>query len=294
MEAKKILIVSTDQIWLRDLKSNLSKTPRVIAEFCTYPPDAKKSMQDHMFDCFIIEDSVAAKDIEEFIETIMESEVHKKVPLILSTKDFDMFKEIIGRYPRINIRIIEKPAPIDEIEKSLFAILFPRSKENIEQDEKLYPVDLDLLRVFIESIHKGLNEMTMRDDYTFGKPFLLKKTSEFGEIGISARVLVESEVYNGAFYLIFPTQTYFKLYESIMGEHPVEFDLENKDLAGEFVNIVYGLAKKRLNDNGYKLNMAIPETVFGVDNRIVNLLVVAVPFQSYFGDFYAKFVPNMN
>ena len=52
--------------------------------------------------------------------------------------------------------------------------------------------------------------------------------------------------------------------------------------------------KKRLNDNGYKLNMAIPETVFGVDNRIVNLLVVAVPFQSYFGDFYAKFVPNMN
>jgi len=294
LEAKKVLIVSTDQVWLRELSAKLKENPSVKGDFFSYPPDAKNAMKQELYDCFIIEDSVSKRDVESIFEYIAQTEVYKKIPIILTTKDFSTFQSIIDQHPAVNIRVLDMPAPVEEVAKSIFDLVHPKSKKVEEGDGKTrYPVDLDFLKTAIENIQKTILEMTGIPEVSFGKPFMLKNPSEYGEIGVSARVVVSSKIFTGSFYLLFPSATYLKLYSAVVGEVANKLDDGNKDLAGEIVNIVYGKMKKRLNDNGYELNMAIPQLVLGFDKRVVTYVAVATPFFTTYGQLFAQFVPNL-
>ncbi len=295
MDIKNIIVVSTDQTLLRNLESRLDRVPEIKGTYISYPPEARKILQSQGFDCLIIEDSVTKKDIEQIFEDIERSNIHKNAPMIFKTKDFSVFRDILNKHPNFNIRIIDIPVQIEDLAASIQDLVFPKSTRDNQGDfaNNKYPVDLDFLRIFIEASHKSIGDMTGVKDITFLKPFILGQLKEKIDIGIMGRVLIRSNLFTGAFYLAFPEKTYLSMCATILGESDEKINADNADFAGELVNIVYGQAKKRLNDNGYALNMAIPEILLGNHRILDKHLVIVTPFKSPFGDFYVKIVPNM-
>lgn len=97
-----------------------------------------------------------------------------------------------------------------------------------------------------------------------------------------------SKKVNGTLAVLFPGPTFLGLINKMLGESYTEINDENADAAGEFLNIIYGIARPIINDAGHDFAPAIPSVVRGKTIQIshaAGYLVGAITCQSEFGDF---------
>lgn len=122
-----------------------------------------------------------------------------------------------------------------------------------------------------------------------GKPFYKKDAKDYsfdvaGIVGISSKTL------NGSFMLNFKRPTFLALVGKMLGETYTDFQpgAGLEDMACEFVNIIFGMAKVPLNQQGHGVHMAIPTMVRGdmiVSSSAQKRPTVVIPFESELGGF---------
>ena len=79
---------------------------------------------------------------------------------------------------------------------------------------------------------------------------------------VGAVVNFTSNETNASFLLAFSPDAIFDVYEKMTGVAGTkEVNADIKDCVGELTNIIYGVAKAKLSENGYKLGMALPVTM---------------------------------
>jgi chemotaxis protein CheX len=126
-----------------------------------------------------------------------------------------------------------------------------------------------------------------------GKPYVKTGDDPF-PIEIAGMIGLHSlSGFKGSLVICFQTRTFLRIYSNMVGEEAKEITPEIQDGAGEIINIIYGQAKTILNEQGFKLEMALPSVLVGEKLKIrhqARAQTIVVPFESDVGPLFIEVV----
>jgi chemotaxis protein CheX len=105
----------------------------------------------------------------------------------------------------------------------------------------------------------------------------------------AALIALNAREFAGSAVLCFPQATYLNVMGKLLDEELREYREDLLDGAGELLNMIFGYAKKVLNENGFSLQPAIPIVIRGREIELRTLPPgheVTVPFLSVCGAFH--------
>lgn len=204
-----------------------------------------------------------------------------------SLKDSDRF------FHSVNLdresRIALTADGLDEIygiSKSLAEI---KKRHNISL-VKPFHVDVNFINPFIVATYEAL-KVQANIDAKAQRPALKSKT-QMTRAGIAGVIALKSPGFKGNITLCFPTEVFLKIYEILVAEKHEVIGKEIEDFAAELLNIIYGQAKMKLNqEQGYQLQQAIPKVLTG--EKLASLppssgATMVLPFDTPVGQFYIE------
>jgi CheY-specific phosphatase CheX len=84
-----------------------------------------------------------------------------------------------------------------------------------------------------------------------------------GNVEVAAVLGLTSSRLTGSVSLLFPKATLLAILNRMLGESATELSAEMADAAAEILNIVFGVAKVKLNQGGHDFSPAIPNVIRG-------------------------------
>jgi chemotaxis protein CheX len=147
----------------------------------------------------------------------------------------------------------------------------------------------DLIDAFTEAATKTIEVQCQ----TRVKPMPTVAKSKANAVGydIAATMGLMSKSTNGAVALGFGEETFLKIIGKMLGESFDGISTEVEDGCAELLNIVFGQAKKVLNERGYQFGKTLPSTFIGHTLRVRQLTpqpATLLPFETEFGMFYVE------
>jgi chemotaxis protein CheX len=121
-------------------------------------------------------------------------------------------------------------------------------------------LDKELIQAFIDGVTETLSTMAMTKAQP-QKPKIEKGTHNQAEI--SGLIGMVAGPLKGTMIIGFSGQAACSILEQMLGESYPEVNEEVADAVGELTNMIYGVAKKTLNEKGYNFEMAIPSVIRG-------------------------------
>ncbi|HEU17924.1 MAG TPA: chemotaxis protein CheX [Deltaproteobacteria bacterium] len=118
-----------------------------------------------------------------------------------------------------------------------------------------------------------------------GKPYLKKENRAKGDI--SAIIGITGSVV-GSLALSFSETCIIKIVSNMLGEDIKTLNGDIKDAVGEITNMVSGVARQKLEQDGVVLKAAIPTVVTGKSHTISHVLggpSIIIPFETDDGPF---------
>ncbi len=147
-------------------------------------------------------------------------------------------------------------------------------------------IDVAFINPFLEGVLHVLKVQCSLD--ATGKPLALKDPNQRYTSDIAGVIGIVSKSFSGSVSICFPSATFLGIMSRMLGEEYTEITRDLEDGAGELLNMIFGHAKKVLNEKGYTLDKAIPTIVRG-DNIEMRQIspgpTVILPFTSPVGDF---------
>lgn len=127
-----------------------------------------------------------------------------------------------------------------------------------------------------------------------GKIFIKSDSSE-GFLGdVNGLILVTGEKFSYEVVLSFPQATFLQLVERTLGEKISEITDANSDSATELLNIIFGQAKRTLNEEGARIVPQFPKLHLGRKlpgseaKASSKKIIVVIPFNSDLGEFFVQ------
>lgn len=120
------------------------------------------------------------------------------------------------------------------------------------------------------------------------KHSLKKQSSNLGDISaiIGMNGLRNDKTIKGSMLISWKEENYLRMASRILMEEYKEFNSEIADTGAEICNIVMGNAKRDLNELGYKIEMATPNTVRRKNHSIQhppNVSIIEIRFETDIG-----------
>lgn len=150
-------------------------------------------------------------------------------------------------------------------------------------------LDPNFIKPFVGGTIETL-KIQCQTNATPGRPYAAG-TAVTPAVDIAAIIGLTSKTFNGSIAVCFPKKTFLKLMNSMLGMDAEEISEDFEDGAGELLNIIFGFAKRHLNDHGYEIQKAIPTVVRGQNLKIWHKRDVPsgiIPFTSAAGEFYIE------
>jgi len=150
-------------------------------------------------------------------------------------------------------------------------------------------LDISFINPFIDGAIETL-KIQCSFEAKAGKPFLKGKGPEI-KTDIAAVIGLTSATFNGTVALCFSESLFLIMMEKMLGEKNTSITKELEDGASELLNIIFGQAKKVLNEKGYKIEKAIPTIVRGSNLSVKHLSsnpTLVLPFETEFGIFHME------
>ena len=119
-----------------------------------------------------------------------------------------------------------------------------------------------------------------------------KALESSGETSIAGCIQVSNKDSLQTISICFPESTYLGALEALLGERPEALSAEVYDGASEFMNIIFGHAKRVLNEKGDSIALALPRVVVGQDFKLPQIddgTTTLVLFRSPLGKFHLAF-----
>ena len=150
-----------------------------------------------------------------------------------------------------------------------------------------FKVDVEFINPFVSGAIETLKTQA-QTDCKIGKIFEKSSQSEPLKIEIAALIGLTSKYFNGSIALCFTKRAFLGVMNRMLGENYVEINKDLEDGAGELLNIMFGVAKRGLNDKGYSIEKAIPSIIRGQNLSVKHLTpkpTLVLPFESDVGQF---------
>lgn len=162
--------------------------------------------------------------------------------------------------------------------------------------EKFETRYLEFGKQFVDSVKDVFSTMLMVE-LTHGQPEIAESNISKGDLtgimGMNGTYVGPDENLNiefkGSFFISWKLETYLGIASTMLGEDYTEMTEEIEDVGLEICNIAMGGAKQKLNPMGYKIEMAIPNSISGKDHMIKSdkgAVTVIVPMTCELGEFY--------
>ena len=294
---RNILIASKDFQEIESIRQHLdSKSTKVKTHSISNRLQMTEAFSKIEIRCVYLNTNLGRTDaifITRFFSMLREQQ-NARISIFIMAEDFELAKELLSLFPLDKIIIVNTPLDIQDLLRKMSLELFNNSSliESTPQKNRVkndLDVDLEFINVFITYTKSVLKEMAQLEKLNHSSPALLSKFNGKLEIDISARILISSNYFRGSYFIAFPQSTFLSLYEKVVMEKCTEINSQNKDLAGELANIIYGKCKKKFSDEGVNLEMVIPSIYLG---PITHSIVIVIPFESDLGPFYVAVAPG--
>jgi CheY-specific phosphatase CheX len=280
---KKILLVTSNQTFSRDAIEQFSndRSYRVITA-----SDGKELLylvRNEAFNAVVMDYELSKLGGQNLIFKIRETEFNNGTPLLVVESDVELVRsqcrQIRSVYP------IGNPLGKD-ILQLVNAIFKPAPKASMSKGRSVV-LDVKFINPFLDALRDTLQVMCGLSKTSFSNPFIVKAEREL-DIEISGLVFVDTTNFRGGVYLSFTLEAYLQIAEIILNDKYQEICKENIDMAAELVSIVYGNAKKVLNENGYTFKKIIPEVKTGSHSLLErdDKFVMIVPVVTEVGRLY--------
>lgn len=140
-------------------------------------------------------------------------------------------------------------------------------------------MDIKYINPFLIATLEVLKTMAFTEAQP-GKPYLKKNPYASGDvsgiIGITGPV-------NGSLSLTFSRDCICQIVANMLGEKYQEINDDIKDAVGELTNMISGLARRKLEEIGFRFQTAIPTIVSGAAHQIKHMCkgpTIAIPFDT--------------
>jgi len=146
-------------------------------------------------------------------------------------------------------------------------------------------MDVKLINPFLEGTIDVLKTMAMVEPRA-GKPYLKKGNHAKGDV---SGIIGMTGSARGSLALSFSERCIFKIVSNMLGENHSEINGEVRDAVGEITNMISGVARKKLEAQGYNVVAAIPTVVSGKDHAILHVMggaSIIIPFETDDGAFF--------
>jgi chemotaxis protein CheX len=181
---------------------------------------------------------------------------------------------------RINLGLLRSPNTLDRRIQIM-------TVDNIQKDFMAETLDMTFLKPFIDGTLYTIKVQTGVEP-TLGKPYLKQRDSVGLKVDIAGTVGIWSDKFKGSIYVCFPEKTYLLIMGKMLGEEYTSITSDIEDGAGEMMNIIFGFAKKVLNERGHNLEKALPGVIVGGGLKVSQVgkdPVIVLPFETVFGPF---------
>jgi len=146
-------------------------------------------------------------------------------------------------------------------------------------------MNVQFINPFLEGTMEVLKTMAMVEP-TVGKPYLKKGNQAKGDV---SGIIGMTGSARGSLALSFSEKSILMIVSNMLGEKFMEINDEVRDAVGEITNMISGVARKKMEAQGYNISAAIPTVVSGKDHAILHVLggpSIIIPFQVANGAFY--------
>jgi chemotaxis protein CheX len=248
-------------------------------------------------------DAVAAKEFSEQAKSWMMVPVTHIIidfhSVLGITKEFYhaviLFKTNLKRDQKL-LHSINLSAPllkqvkVDGIEQAIHPIASIKELFSHEKavGMKAKSIDVAFINPFLLATQKTL-EVQCNTKTKLLSPHL--KSGQIPNIAIASVLSLISNGFSGSVVLCFSEGVFLRVYENMFGEKHDKIIPELEDAAGELLNIIYGMAKVELNQQGYDFQKALPTVLTGEQIRIRqtgNQPAVIVPLETEFGQLHIE------
>lgn len=193
--------------------------------------------------------------------------------------------------PATEIHRMIKSEAIDKIIRPISSLNeIPGVKENGPAKAGPPKLDVSFINPFVEGtmhVLKVQAQMTSTPE----KPLLKGPATSSLKIDIASLIGITSANFNGGVAICFPDNVYLAIMSNMFGETYTEITKDIEDGAGEILNMIFGHAKKILNERGHTFEMALP-TVVRANNLQLNHTgtagTIILPFKTEAGPFYLE------
>lgn len=128
-------------------------------------------------------------------------------------------------------------------------------------------VDVSFINPFIEGAIHVLN-VQCQVQVVPSKPILKSSGSFNCQTDIAGIIGITSKSFHGSIALCFPSAIFLHIMSKMLGEEFKEITEELTDGAAELTNMIFGHAKKILNERGHTIDKALPSVVRGPNLKI--------------------------
>ncbi len=241
--------------WRKELAANLRAEKETIVEISNNRSDAISALSSTDHDVFIVDDTYSAKDIQILLKylSIYKSKLH----IFFVSKEFETFKDILKILSDFKINLITAPILPEELSKNIHLAL--KEKNTPSEVDRETRMNVAFLKIFTDATKKILHDFCAVNSIQFQKPRLVRKNEVMLPYAIRGSISLESNLFQGNYYIHFDQRTYLNIVNRLLMTEDNEINEENKDFAGEIVNMIYGQAKIELNQSGYNFDKAFPK-----------------------------------
>lgn len=242
--------------------------------------DALQRMKIEKYELMITEIDLKKISGQKLIEIILDGRGALPFPIIISSNSIN--DAIIKNFASNSlIHFLPKPTSDEQLREKVKEVLAsPVAKSKI---------DVRFINPILNATIDVILEMT-EIKVTAGKPYVKKPNERSGDI--SGVVGVVSSGFRGTISLSISDRGFLTLISKMLGETYTVVDDDNKDAIAELLNIIFGSAKKVLNENGMNIQPAIPTIIRGKDHSLSHHSqnqTIVIPFSSpEMGDFRAE------
>jgi len=159
-------------------------------------------------------------------------------------------------------------------------ITLPVSKESLEAD---------LIAALTEATKTTLQMMCSLE--AKAKPSETRPASNKSQYDIAATIGLMNKEINGNIALGFPEEVFLKIMSNMLHENVDGITSEVEDGCGELLNIIFGSAKKVLQEKGHSFGKTLPNIIIGHSLKVRQLTplpVHVITFELPFGKFYLE------
>jgi CheY-specific phosphatase CheX len=279
---KNILVLSNEKQWKMGFANALKlqfQNNEIQAQYVVSRTEAINEISQTQYDLFLISKTFLKKEIEMLFRYISTND-SAKMNIFFISEDFEQFSEVLKIYQFPKIHLFSYPIEHVELSKQLRMTLIPVSRPS--SAEKNLKINLEFLKTFVDSTKFIFQEFCLLKEIQHQKPYLVSGKNEKA-YDLEGHIKLQSDLFNGIFYVCFSTETYLKIVKHVLMEEAETINPTNIDFVAEIVNMIYGQAKIALNQAGHNFKKVIPEFTLNPPKIHSTNFVTVVPIDTEIG-----------